>query len=185
MPTIENKFVYFKSERITTALRHVLVAENTRKLLWSRIKSPRIHLSVGLNAPVRNFLSSKSIPFFLFNNGYQPWPISHWFILCLHPIPTKKRCCRVQMFNNCKVHTFLISQICWLYNWWIITHLPLPALFHLLKAFSAHYFHLPFGLYKDRNILISDPTLAPKPMESQLCGIVIQSCRVSGSTIVS
>ena len=108
MPTIENKFVYFKSERITTALRHVLVAENTRKLLWSRIKSPRIHLSVGLNAPVRNFLSSKSIPFFLFNNGYQPWPISHWFILCLHPIPTKKRCCRVQMFNNCKVHSFLI-----------------------------------------------------------------------------
>ena len=35
---------YFKSDIITTAFWHVPVAENTRKLLWSRIKSPGIHL---------------------------------------------------------------------------------------------------------------------------------------------
>ena len=124
---------------------HYCFTENARKLLWSRIKSPGIHLSDGLNTPVINFLTSKS-SIVLFINGYQSWPIIHPSnpIPCLHPsIPPshpnpKKRCCRVQMFDNSKVHIhffFSISHICWLCNWWIITQLPLPALFHLLKLF--------------------------------------------------
>ena len=115
MPAIQNKSVYYKSDFITSAFRHVPVAENALKLLWSRIKGPGIHLSDGLNAPVINFLTSKN-SILLFFNGYQSWPIIHPFnpIPCLHasippshPYP-KKRCCRVQMFDNSKVHSFLI-----------------------------------------------------------------------------
>ena len=111
MPTIENKLFYFKSNIITTALRHVPVAEHTRKLLSSRTHSPGIHLSVGLNAPVRNFLSSKNPFYYLLmvinhdQSSIYSIP-SHASILSfLHPIPPKQR---VQMFNNSKVHTFLI-----------------------------------------------------------------------------
>ena len=94
---------------------HYCFTENARKLLWSRIKSPGIHLSDGLNTPVINFLTSKS-SIVLFINGYQSWPIIHPSnpIPCLNPsIPPshpnpKKRCCGVQMFDNSKVHSFLI-----------------------------------------------------------------------------
>ena len=84
---LKTNLFYFKSNIITTALRHVPVAENTRKQLWSRTNSPGIHLPVGLNAPVRNFLSSKN-SILLFTNDYQSWTIIHPInpIPCLHPI---------------------------------------------------------------------------------------------------
>ena len=110
MPTIENKLFYFKSNIITTALRHVPVAEHTRKLLSSRTHSPGIHLSVGLNAPVRNFLSSKNPFYYLLMviNHDQSSIYSIPSHASIPSLPNKKKCWRVQMFNNSKVHTFLI-----------------------------------------------------------------------------
>ena len=74
---------YFKSDITTTALRHVPVVKNVRKLLWSRIKSPGIHLLGGLNAPVKKF--HFTIGYLL--DGYQSWSIIYPFnpIPCLHP----------------------------------------------------------------------------------------------------
>ena len=115
MPTIENKSVYFKSEPITTALRHVPVAENTRKLLRSRIKSPGIHLSGWLNAPCQKLFIDKKIPFCYLlmvinhdQSSIHSIPSHASMPPFLNPIPTEKKCCRVQMFNNSKVHSFLI-----------------------------------------------------------------------------